>query len=90
MILTIVGRVLQHMRLQSRVRAATVLICAPLTDKLVVTGSAPSSVPHLGSLSRRIGTSRPIDFDSIPSPSKTSRLGRSRDGQNSLMAKNGA
>jgi hypothetical protein len=73
----IMSRVRPHMRPPSLVRRAPCLYVYLLTRGLVPIGPAPSSVLHSSSLSRRVGTTRSIDFDAIPSPGKTSGLGRS-------------
>ena len=69
------NRLHPHMRLPSRVRRLLSLYAHFLSNRPL--GPAPSSVSHLSSLSRRIGTGRSTDFDAIPSPGKTSGLARS-------------
>ena len=51
----------------SRVYIIDIAICSH-SYFLFMIGPAPSSVGHIGSLSRRVEPSRMIDFDSIPSP----------------------
>ncbi|KAF9515077.1 hypothetical protein BS47DRAFT_1449428 [Hydnum rufescens UP504] len=54
-------------------------IAGPTPSKYVaaISRTAPSSVGHIGSLSRRVEKSRLTDFDSIPSPVATSGPGPS-------------